>query len=84
MIIALNLVISILLSPCTRAIYDCLLEPGDIDNIIALTVGLRFVIAPSGRGILGSCLTRHLISPYFTPQFMIIAFNLVISILLSP
>jgi hypothetical protein len=37
MIIALNLVISILLYHWHAAIYDYRLEPGDIDIIIALT-----------------------------------------------
>jgi hypothetical protein len=37
MIIALNLVLSIILSPRHAAIYDYRLEPGDIDIIIALT-----------------------------------------------
>jgi hypothetical protein len=50
LVIALNLVISILLSLTHAAIYDYRLEPGDIDIIIALTrrnsvIALNLVIS---------------------------------------
>jgi hypothetical protein len=69
MIIALNLVISILLSLTHAAIYDYRLEPGDIDIIIALTRrSLCYRLEPGDIDIIA--LTRR--------EFMIIALNLVI------
>jgi hypothetical protein len=95
MIIASNLVISILLSPWHAAIYDYRLEPGDIDIIIALTrrnlwlsppnLVLSILLSPTH-----AVYSYHLepgdiiLLSWHTPQIMIIASNLVISMLLSP